>query len=158
MITRNQLPSNTSTPGWRKMEEKDVDAVHDLLVRYLERFELAQIFTRDEIVHWFINRQKAVEQVVWSFVVEDADGKITDFGSFYSLESSVIGEMSKKHDKIRAAYMYYYATEHAFNPKEKGLKERLLQLGQDLLIEAKKVSFEDKKPLMSCELADNVRA
>jgi hypothetical protein len=35
--------------------------------------------------------------------------------------------------------MYYYASEHAFNPKEKGLKDRLQQLGQDLLIEAKKV-------------------
>ena len=131
------------------MEEKDVDAVHDLLSRYLERFELTQIFTREEIVHWFLNRQDAAEQVVWSFVVEGNDGKITDFGSFYCLESSVIGDKSKKHDKIRAAYLYYYATEHAFNPKEKGLKERLLQLGQDLLIEAKKVS----SLLRYCDLA-----
>lgn len=141
MIARNQLPPTTSTPGWRIMQEKDVDAVHDLLTRYLQRFELAQEFTRDEIVHWFLNKQsKPVEQVVWSFVVESSNGKITDFGSFYCLESSVIGEMSKKHEKVRAAYLYYYATEHAFNPKEKGLKDRLLQLGQDLLIEAKKVS------------------
>ncbi|OQU95679.1 protein N-myristoyltransferase, domain-containing protein isoform 1 [Cladophialophora immunda] len=142
MIARNQLPPNTSTPGWRKMEEKDVDAVHDLLSRYLERFDLAQVFSRAEIVHWFLNREKPENQVVWSFVVEDTDGKITDFGSFYCLESSVIGEMSKKHDKVRAAYLYYYATEQAFNPKEKGLKERLLQLGQDLLIEAKKAKFD----------------
>ncbi|OAL31636.1 hypothetical protein AYO20_08179 [Fonsecaea nubica] len=142
MIARNQLPPTTNTPGWRKMEEKDVDAVHDLLSRYLERFELAQLFTRAEIVHWFLNREKPENQVVWSFVVEGKDGKITDFGSFYCLESSVIGEMSKKHDKIRAAYLYYYATDQAFNPKEKGLKERLLQLGQDLLIEGKKAKFD----------------
>ncbi|KIW84243.1 hypothetical protein Z517_03493 [Fonsecaea pedrosoi CBS 271.37] len=142
MIARNQLPPTTSTPGWRKMEEKDVDAVHDLLSRYLERFELAQVFSRAEIVHWFLNREKPENQVVWSFVVEGKDGKITDFGSFYCLESSVIGEMSKKHDKIRAAYLYYYATDQAFNPKEEGLKERLLQLGQDLLIEGKKAKFD----------------
>lgn len=122
------------------MQEKDIDAVLDLLSRYLERFELVQIFNRAEIEHWFFNRHKPEDQVVWSFVVEQ-DGKITDFASFYCLESSVIGEMSKKHSKIRAAYLYYYATEHAFNPKENGLKERLLQLGQDLLVEAKKVSF-----------------
>lgn len=141
MVARNQLPPTTSTPGWRTMQEKDIDAVHDLLTRYLQRFDLAQEFTRDEIVHWFLNKEsKPTEQVAWSFVVESSEGKITDFGSFYSLESSVIGELSKKHDKIRAAYLYYYATEHAFKPKEKGLKERLLQLGQDLLIEAKKVS------------------
>ncbi|KAG9789956.1 Glycylpeptide N-tetradecanoyltransferase [Exophiala dermatitidis] len=142
MVARNQLPPNTSTPGWRVMQDKDVDAVHDLLSRYLKRFDLAQEFTRDEVEHWFINRQKPEDQVVWSFVVENDNGKITDFTSFYCLESSVIGEMSKKHDKIRAAYLYYYATEHAFNPKEKGLKERLLHLIQDLLIEAKKAKFD----------------
>ncbi|EXJ81427.1 glycylpeptide N-tetradecanoyltransferase [Capronia epimyces CBS 606.96] len=141
MIARNQLPPHTSTPGWRVMEERDIDQVHDLLSRYLERFELAQVFTRDEIEHWLVNRHKPEDQVVWSFVVEQ-DGKITDFGSFYCLESSVIGDMSKKHDKIRAAYLYYYATEQAFNPKEKGLKDRLLQLNQDLLIEAKKAKFD----------------
>ena len=139
MVARNQLPPKTSTPGWRNMEEKDIGPVFDLLSRYLRRFELAQEFTRAEVEHWFLNRQQADRQVVWAFVVEDKDGKITDFGSFYCLESSVIGEMSKKHEKIRAAYLYYYATEQAFNPKEKALKERLLQLGQDLLIEAKKV-------------------
>lgn len=144
MIARNQLPPDTSTPGWRPMEDKDVDAVLDLLSRYLKRFDLAQEFSRAEIEHWFLNRLKPEEQVVWSFVVEQ-DGKITDFGSFYCLESSVIGDMSKKHDKIRAAYLYYYATEDAFNPKEKGLKERLLQLGQDLLIEAKKVSPRSRR-------------
>ncbi|KIW98942.1 uncharacterized protein Z519_00605 [Cladophialophora bantiana CBS 173.52] len=142
MIARNQLPPNTSTPGWRQMEEKDVDAIHDLLSRYLERFDLVQVFSRAEIVHWFLNREKPENRVVWSFVVEGKDGKITDFGSFYCLESTIIGEMSKKHEKIRAAYLYYYATEQAFNPKEKGLKERLLQLGQDLLIEAKKAKFD----------------
>ncbi|EXJ95939.1 glycylpeptide N-tetradecanoyltransferase [Capronia coronata CBS 617.96] len=141
MIARNQLPSNTSTPGWRVMEERDIEPVYDLLSRYLTRFELAQEFTRDEVEHWFINKHKPEDQVVWSFVAEQ-DGKITDFGSFYCLESSVIGEMSKKHDKIRAAYLYYYASEHAFNPKEKGLKERLTQLVQDLLIEAKKAKFD----------------
>ncbi|KIV77643.1 hypothetical protein PV11_09430 [Exophiala sideris] len=141
MIARNQLPPNTSTPGWRVMQEKDIDAVLDLLVRYLDRFDLTQVFDRAEIEHWFHNRHKPDDQVVWSFVVEQ-DGKITDFASFYCLESSVIGKMSEKHAKIRAAYLYYYATEQAFNPKEKGLRERLLQLGQDLLIEAKKAKFD----------------
>jgi len=122
------------------MQETDIDGVQDLLTRYLNRFELVQEFNKEEIKHWFYNSQTPENQVVWSFVVEGEDGKITDFGSFYCLESSVIGDMSKKHPNIRAAYLYYYATEHAFNPKEKGLKERLLVLINDLLIEAKKVS------------------
>jgi glycylpeptide N-tetradecanoyltransferase len=122
------------------MTDKDIDAVLDLLTRYLKRFDLVHVFDRAEIDHWFLNRHKPEDQVVWSFVVEQ-DGKITDFASFYSLESSVIGDASKKHSVIRAAYLYYYATETAFNPKEKGLKDRLLGLGQDLLVEARKVRF-----------------
>ncbi|KAL6243816.1 glycylpeptide N-tetradecanoyltransferase [Rhinocladiella similis] len=141
MIARNQLPPSTSTPGWRAMQETDIDSVLDLLTRYLKRFELVQEFNRAEIDHWFYNRHKPEDRVVWSFVVEK-DGKITDFASFYSLESSVIGAMSQKHDKIRAAYLYYYATEQAFNPKEKGLKSRLQEIVQDLLIEAKKAKFD----------------
>lgn len=121
------------------MEVKDVDAVHHLLKRYLERFNLNQAFTRDEVEHWLVHKdQPGSEQVVWSYVVEDAEThKITDFFSFYNLESTVI--QHPKYDAIRAAYLYYYATETAFAEKEKGLKERLLMLMNDALILAKLV-------------------
>lgn len=141
MVARNALPGNTSTKGWREMEVGDVDAVLDLLGRYLKRFHLAQEFTREEVEHWFVSKRNDEERVVWAFVVEDeTTGKITDLVSFYCLESSVIGEASKKHEKVRAAYLFYYATETAFASEEKGLKERLLSLLGDGLIEAKKVS------------------
>lgn len=140
MITRNALPSSPSTKGWRAMGEKDVNAVHDLLSRYLARMDLAPEMTREEIDHYFLDRTSSpAERVVWAFVVEDSNGKITDFTSFYSLESSVLGEASNKHDKINAAYCFYYASEEAFNEKEKGLKERLQALMTDTLIEAKNV-------------------
>jgi glycylpeptide N-tetradecanoyltransferase len=142
MVARNALPANTSTKGWREMEVGDIDAVLDLLGRYLKRFDLAQEFTREEIEHWFISVQKGEERVVWAFVVEDEmTGKITDLVSFYCLESSVIGEKSKMHEKVRAAYLFYYATEAAFASEERGLKERLLGLIGDGLIEAKKVTL-----------------
>jgi glycylpeptide N-tetradecanoyltransferase len=116
--------------------------VLDLLSRYLKRFTLAQEFTREEIEHWFVSSHSGEDRVVWAFVVEDeTTGKITDMVSFYCLESSVIGEKSKLHEKVRAAYLFYYATEAAFVDQEKGLRERLLSLLGDGLIEAKKVSF-----------------
>jgi glycylpeptide N-tetradecanoyltransferase len=140
MIQRNKLPETTSTTGWREMQEKDIDAVHDLLSRFLKRFQLAQELTRAEIEHWFIDRtSKPEDRVVWAFVVEK-DDKITDFASFYCLESSVIGEASKKHENIRAAYSFYYASEEVFNKGEKGFKDRLQGLIADLLVEAKNVS------------------
>lgn len=138
-ITRNHLPSNTSTPGLRPMETKDVDAVYDLLERYMRRFDLNQAFKREEIDHWLVFReQPGKEQVVWSYVVEDPEThKITDFVSFYNLESTVID--NPKHQAVRAAYLYYYATETAFTNDQKALKERLLLLINDALICAKQV-------------------
>ena len=138
-ITKNHLPNNTLTPGLRPMEAKDIDAVLDLLERYQRRFDLNQAFTREEIDHWLVYKeQPGKEQVVWSYVVEDPEThKITDFFSFYNLESTVIN--NPKHELIRAAYLYYYATETAFAGSAGELKKRLLLLMNDALICAKKV-------------------
>jgi glycylpeptide N-tetradecanoyltransferase len=158
MITRNALPDKTSTKGWRAMGEKDIDAVLDLLSRYLKRTDLAQEFTREEIEHWLIDRTKSKkDRVVWAFVVEDSStGRITDFSSFYSLESSVLGDAAKIHSKIYAAYLFYYASETAFEQGEKGLKERLQQIMTDTLIEAKNVSFHVPFALTECALLSKV--
>lgn len=122
------------------MQKKDVGAVQDLLERYLKQFTMAPIFNREEVEHWLLHDDSAAEQVIWSYVIEDpSTHKITDFFSFYCLESSVIG--NQKHDNVRAAYLFYYATETAFAKEEKGLKERLTMLMTDALILAKKVRY-----------------
>lgn len=138
-IVRYKLPESTKTPGLRVMEHKDIDAVAALLKRYLDRFEMAPEFDRSEVEHWILHdEKKTAEQVIWSYVVEDPSAeKITDFFSFYCLESSVIGH--QKYDNVRAAYLFYYATETAFEPEEKGLKQRLNSLMSDALILAKRV-------------------
>ena len=157
-ITKNRLPTSTSTPNLRPMEVKDVNDVQDLLERYLRRFALNQAFSREEVEHWLVNKPgPGKEQVVWSYVVEDPNThKITDFFSFYNLESTII--QHPKHDCIRAAYMHYYATETAFAEKEKGLKERLLMLMNDALILAKLVCFHRAScanfPFVHCEELD----
>ncbi|KAJ5778205.1 hypothetical protein N7520_001451 [Penicillium odoratum] len=141
-ITKNQLPEATALPGLRPMEVKDIDAVYDLLERYMQRFQLNQAFTREEIEHWFVYKKtEGKDQVVWTYVVEDPQThKITDFVSFYNLESTVIN--NPKHDTVRAAYLYYYATETAFTGDEKALKKRLLVLINDGLICAKNAKFD----------------
>ncbi|CBX95071.1 hypothetical protein IAQ61_009823 [Plenodomus lingam] len=142
-ITRYRLPDVTSTPGLRVMESKDVDATLDLLKRYLARMDMAQVFDKTEFEHWICPKEQPKEQVVWSYVVEDPDThKITDCFSFYNLESTVIG--NKKHNTIKAAYLFYYGTEVAFS-KEKDnakLKQRLNLLMKDALILAKKAEFD----------------
>lgn len=70
-IRKYSLPTNTSTKGWRQMQLKDVDGVHELLARYLERYDIAPVFTRKEIVHWFVpEMSEGDDQVVWAYVVE----------------------------------------------------------------------------------------
>lgn len=138
-VAKNQLPENTATPGLRPMEEKDVEAVYDLLDRFSQRYDMNQAFTREEVDHWLVyKKEKGKEQVIWTYVVEDPKTqKITDFVSFYNLESTVIDH--PQHDLVRAAYLYYYASETAFTDNTKALKERLLVLMNDALICAKKV-------------------
>lgn len=144
MIAKNQVPTETSTPGLRRMRVGDVESVHDLLDRYLAKFQFTQQFSTEEIEHWLLNKNatNGDNQTVWAYVVEDRKtNAITDLVSFYCLESSVIKNEGKTNgsEKVKAAYLFYYASETAFAEKEKGYKERLNKLIGDALIEAKKV-------------------
>lgn len=71
MVHKFALPDKTVTKGLRVMEAKDVDAVLDLLNRYLARTDMAPIFTKDEVEHWLLyTPTEGLEQVIWSYVVE----------------------------------------------------------------------------------------
>lgn len=139
-ILKFKLPERTATPGLRPMEKKDVPAVGDLLKRYLDRTDMAQEFSKEEIEHWILNTDTpSPDKIVWAYVAE-SNGHITDFISFYELASTIINH--DKHKDIRAAYMFYYATETAFEAHgrdQAALKKRLNMLVNDALILAKKV-------------------
>jgi glycylpeptide N-tetradecanoyltransferase len=147
-ISKYRLPERTVTPGLRLMRPEDADQVCDLLSRYMKRVKMAQEFNKEEVLHWFVDNEidpKSNKRVVWTYVVEDANNKnkITDFFSFYCLESSVIHNATHS-STIRAAYLFYYATEAAFekqNEDDEVLKARLNLLVKDALILAKQVSL-----------------
>lgn len=70
-IRKFALPSNTSTQGLRPMEAKDIDEVLDLLKKYLAKFDMAPVFTKEEVEHWLLNKiGNPAEQVIWCYVVE----------------------------------------------------------------------------------------
>lgn len=138
MIKNYKVPEKTSIPGLREMRVEDVPQVRVLLNKYLARFDFAPVFETDEDVkHWILPHEK----VVWSYVVEK-DGQVTDFFSFYSLPSSVIG--NPKHSTLNAAYMFYYGLEVPeeldHDQKESFITKRLNELVSDALVLAKKVS------------------
>ena len=89
------------------MEEKDIPAAKKLLDKYLEPMKLAPDFDEADFKHWLLTR----EGVVYSYVVENPETKeITDFGSFYSLPSTVM--TTDKHDTLNACYSFYNVGEN----------------------------------------------
>jgi len=70
-VRKYNVPEQTSTRGLRELEAKDLDVVHDLVARYLKRFDLTPVFSREETEHWLLHKRDAPgEQVIWSYVVE----------------------------------------------------------------------------------------
>ena len=91
-------------------------------LKYLNKFNLAPIFTEEEFIHWFVPR----EGIIDSFVVEQ-DGTITDMCSYYHLPSSIM--QNPKHKTLKAAYSFYNVS----------TKTPLINLINDSLIMAKNV-------------------
>lgn len=74
----------------------------ELLNNHLSNcYKVHMVFTADEVAHWVLPRDK----VVYSYVVENDDGKVTDMLSFYELNSSIL--KNPKYDKMNIAYASY---------------------------------------------------
>ncbi|WOK95764.1 hypothetical protein Cni_G04471 [Canna indica] len=122
-----KLPEATVTPGFRKMELRDVPAVTRLLRQYLGQFIVAPDFDENDVEHWLL----PVENVVESYVVESPEThEITDFCSFYTLPSSILN--NQNYSVLKAAYSYYNVA----------TKTPLLQLMNDALIVAKQKDYD----------------
>ncbi|EGR30518.1 n-myristoyltransferase 2, putative [Ichthyophthirius multifiliis] len=121
-----KLPEETNIPGLREMKKKDIGQVTVLLNTYLKKFSLYNVFTEEDIKHYMI----PIPNVIYSYVVEDKNKKVTDFFSFYSLPSTIIKH--PKHNTLRAAYSYYNVA--TVTP--------LTQLIENALILAKKYDFD----------------
>lgn len=126
MAAQYALPSATKTEGLRVAKFADIDQIHTLFNTYQKKFDLVQVFTKEDLSHWLLD--KGDSTVIKTYVVEK-DGRITDFFSYYLLPFSVLG--NEAHSELGIAYLYYYATELT------EVKQRLGSLMQDALITAK---------------------
>ncbi|KAI9441266.1 N-myristoyl transferase [Lactarius indigo] len=156
MVRQSKVPSTPflSRSGLREMEERDVSAVAELYRRYMERFDMVPLLEEEDIRHQFLSGRGTGEkeaptgrrpyQVVWTYVVENPETHaITDFFSFYTLPSTIVAH--PRHSLLQAAYLYYYASDVAFqeNADDLGLlKRRLTELVGDAIILADQAKFD----------------
>jgi hypothetical protein len=78
MIRQHKVPDEIVLSGVREMEERDVPEVMELYQRYMKRFDMSPVMTKEEIQHQFLSGRGTGEsvgwsrqgQVVWSYVVE----------------------------------------------------------------------------------------
>ncbi|KAL7857110.1 hypothetical protein SRHO_G00160090 [Serrasalmus rhombeus] len=122
----NRLPETTKTSGLRLMALEDIPRVQTLLNEYLRGFHLFPILNQEEVQHWFLPRDGVVD----TYVVEGADGVITDMVSFYTLSSTVLNHLA--HRSLKAAYALYTVT----------TATSLQQLIEDILVKAKARGFD----------------
>ncbi|XP_004930199.1 glycylpeptide N-tetradecanoyltransferase 2 isoform X2 [Bombyx mandarina] len=121
-----KLPDMPKTPGFRKMEIQDCEAVVKLLNDYLKKFDLAPIFSDEDFKHWFTPQVGIID----SFVVEGPNSTITDFVSYYTLPSTVV--YHPVHKTLKAAYSFYNVS----------TKTPWVDLMLDALITAKNSGFD----------------
>ncbi|CAF1096007.1 unnamed protein product [Adineta steineri] len=121
-----RLPETTQVAGFREMRDADIPQASKILTQYLTKFDLAPVFSLDEFEYLCKNRSS----IVSAFVVENDQGEITDFISYYHLPSTIINHPEYK--TLNACYMYYYAAS----------RTPLTDLVNDCLIQAHNSSFD----------------
>mmetsp|Transcript_7313 Transcript_7313/g.10457 ORF Transcript_7313/g.10457 Transcript_7313/m.10457 type:complete len:382 (-) Transcript_7313:162-1307(-) len=100
MIKLYKLPNETDLP-LRPMTVEDVPSAHQLLVKHLQKFKLAIVFSEEDFAHWLLPR----DGVVSTYVNVNKTGEVIDMCSFYHLPSTIIG--NPKHSHLNAVYSYY---------------------------------------------------
>jgi len=126
MIKLYALPDHQQIAELRPIEKKDCPSACELLNNYLSKFKLYMHFDENEFEHWFLSRKNVIQ----TYVITNAEGKVTDMTSYYSLPSSILN--NPKHKTLLAAYAWYNVA------TTKTLEELL----GDALILAKKDGFD----------------
>ena len=92
------LPDEPKISGFRKMEEKDLPQIIELIKNNSKKYKIFEILTNEEISHWFLPKNN----IIYTYVLENENQQITDFCSFFGMTRTVIND--EKYKKIYFAY------------------------------------------------------
>ncbi len=123
-----KLPKEPQIKGVKVMELKHLKQVHKLLMDYFSKnLEVYFEFTEEDIQHFILPVHK---NVIEAYVVEDEEGVVTDFFSFYRLPSSILKHV--EHKTLQVAYSFYNVAG----------KHDIVDLMRDALIVAQKLGID----------------
>jgi glycylpeptide N-tetradecanoyltransferase len=95
----------------RLLEEKDCIEACKKLNEYNQKFKINIIFNQEEFNYKFLVNEK--QNIIYSYVVTNEEGNITDFISLYYLPSQIKNEI--KYTDVKKAYLYYYFSNDLLN-------------------------------------------
>ena len=104
-IKKYELPDEPNISGFRKMEEKDLEQIYNLILARNKKYKIYEILTLKDLEHWLLPRNN----IVYTYVLEDEEHKITDFCSFYTIQRTILNTQNNnssnsKYKKINFAY------------------------------------------------------
>ena len=105
-IKKYELPDEPKISGFRKMEKKDLEQIYNLILLRNKKYKIYEILDKSEVEHWLLPRNN----IVYTYVLEDEEHKITDFCSFYTIQRTILNQNKisensvSKYKKIIFAY------------------------------------------------------
>ena len=105
-LKKYDLPDEPTISGFRKMEEKDIEQIYNLILSRNKKYKIFEILTKQEIKHWLLPKNN----IVYTYVLEDEQHNITDFCSFYVIQRTILNNQNKgnnnasKYKKINFAF------------------------------------------------------
>ncbi len=122
----NKLPKQFSNKNFKKVEEKHLDQMFELFNSYMNKYNLHPIFTQEEFNYLFYGNKFVV-----CYILDDEEGNVLDFISYY-INQSIVLKNNEKYKFIKQANLFYYTS----------LNETPYKLIKDMMIVARNNSMD----------------
>ena len=66
-LKNNELPDEPQISGFRKMTEKDLDQIYELIEKNRNKYKIYEIFSKEQISHLLLPRNN----IIYTYVLED---------------------------------------------------------------------------------------
>ena len=98
-LKNHEMPDKLQISGFRKMNEKDLEQIYQLLSKKNNNYKIYEVLSKEELAHLILPNNN----IIYTYVLEDENNNITDFCSFYGLSRTILKKESK-YKKINLAY------------------------------------------------------